>query len=127
MRRGLDQPLALAQRLGDELEVVIFEVAQAAMDQFGRRGGGVRGEIVALDQQYLEAVERGLARDGAAVDAAADDEYVISHGRRVADARVAVIFDRVSLAADPSRNRLTAPESGYIGAAARRDISFGQA
>ncbi len=37
------------------------------------------GKIVALDQQYLQPEQRGFARDRAAVDAAADDEKVVSH------------------------------------------------
>ena len=61
----------------DQLELVIFEVAQPAVDQLGRGRRGVAGEVVALDQQHFQAVERRLAGDRAAVDAAADDEQVV--------------------------------------------------
>ena len=36
VRRRAEQDLALGERLVDEAEVVLLEIAQAAMDQFGR-------------------------------------------------------------------------------------------
>ena len=74
------QHLALDQRLADQAELVIFEIAQPAMDQLGAgRGGGAR-EIVLLDQQDAEAAARGIAGDPGTVDAAADDQQIDGAG-----------------------------------------------
>ncbi len=81
--RGLHQPLALAQRLRHQLEFIIFQIAQAAMDQLGRGRGGVARQVVAFDQQHFQPQQRRLARNRRAVDAAADDEQVICHRCRI--------------------------------------------
>ena len=72
------QDLALGERLGHQAELVVLEVAQAAVDQLrgGRRGRA--GEIVLLDQQHRQAAPRGVARDAGAVDAAADHQQVVA-------------------------------------------------
>ena len=77
VRREPEQHLALGQRLGDQAELVVLQIAQAAVDQLGAPRRGVRGEIVLLDQQHLEAAAGGVARDAGAVDAAADDGEVV--------------------------------------------------
>ena len=76
VRRDRQQHFAFGERLGDQPELVVLEVAQPAMDQLGalRRSG--RGEIVLFGQQHGKAAARGVARDAGAVDAAADDEEV---------------------------------------------------
>ena len=73
----LQQHLALGERLGDQAELVLLEVAQAAVDQLGGRRRGRAGEIAALDQQHRQAAAGGVARDAGAVDAAADDQQVV--------------------------------------------------
>ena len=73
VRRDGEQHLALGERFGDQPELVVLEVAQAAVDELGaplRRG---RREVVLLDQQHRQAAARRVARDAGAVDAAADD------------------------------------------------------
>ena len=70
------QDLALDQRLADQPELVIFEIAQAAMDQLAAARRGALGEIVLLAQQHLEAAAGGVAGDAGAVDAAADDDEI---------------------------------------------------
>src|SRR5207245_5587910 len=73
----------LLQRLAHQRELVVLEVAQAAVDQLGRRRRGVRGEIVALGQRNAPATAREITRDAGTIDAAADDEYVnVDHRRR---------------------------------------------
>jgi len=80
VRRRAQQHLALGQRLAHQRELVMLEVAQAAVQQLGRRRRGVRGEVVALDQHHAPAAPGEVARDAAAVDAAADDEDVAVGG-----------------------------------------------
>ena len=73
---ALQQHLALDQRLAHQAELVVFEIAQAAMDQLGagRRGGA--GEVGLLGEQHLEAAARGIAGDAGTIDAAADDKQI---------------------------------------------------
>ncbi len=70
------QHLALAQRLPHQAELVVFQVAQPAMDQLAGGGGGGAGQVALLAQQH--ATGRGRRRPGRcrAVDAAADDQQV---------------------------------------------------
>jgi hypothetical protein len=76
MRRTFQQHLALAQRLAHQAELVIFQIAQATMDQLGAGGRGGAGEIVLLDHQDLEPAAGGVARNADAVDAAANDQEI---------------------------------------------------
>ncbi len=62
VRRGREQHLALLQRLAHEAEMKAFEVAQAAVNQLGAGGGGVRGEIVLLAEQYLRGARPAASR-----------------------------------------------------------------
>ncbi|OIQ76294.1 hypothetical protein GALL_420270 [mine drainage metagenome] len=73
MRRGAQQALALGQRRAHQRELEMLEIAQAAVNQFGRRRRGVRAEVVALAQQHAQAASGEVAGDAGAVDAAADD------------------------------------------------------
>ena len=77
MRRDIEQFLALGERLADQPKLVHFEVAKPAVDQLGARRRGMRGQVVALDQQHLQPAPGGVARDPGPVDPAADDEQVI--------------------------------------------------
>src|SRR5205085_4557245 len=76
VRRGGEHYLALSQALADQLELILLQVAQAAVDQFGGGGAGMAGEVVLLDQQHLQPAPGRVARDRAAIDAAADDEEI---------------------------------------------------
>src|SRR5262249_5580818 len=82
MRRVAQQNLALNQRLADQTELVIFEIAQPAVDQLRAGRGGGAGEIVLLDQQDAEPAPRGVARNTSTVDAAADDQEIDGPGSR---------------------------------------------
>src|SRR5687767_12787755 len=68
-----------------------LEIPQAAMDQLRARRGRMRGEVVLLHQQYVEAAPGGIARDADAVDASADDDEVIGRNpdRRILHVRCA--------------------------------------
>src|SRR5215471_19846972 len=77
VRRGVQQHLALSQRLRNQAELVVLEVAKSAVDQLGAPRRRVRGEVVLLDEQHLKAASRSVARDAGAIDAAADDQEVV--------------------------------------------------
>src|SRR3546814_10649682 len=55
----------------------MFEIAQPTVDQLGRGRGGAAREIAAFEQQHLRPAPGGIARDPAAVDAAADHREVV--------------------------------------------------
>src|SRR5882672_3086122 len=65
VRGDLEQRFALGERLGDEAEFEILQVAKPAVDELGRSRRGPRGEIALLDQQHLQAAPGGIARDAA--------------------------------------------------------------
>src|SRR3546814_20716347 len=71
VRRCLEQDFPLLQRLADQPELIIFEIAQPAVNQLGGGRTGMLGEIVLFDQEHLQLADRGVAGDGGAVDAAA--------------------------------------------------------
>ena len=77
MRRNMDQPLALLQGFPHKAELVIFQIAQSAMDQLGAGRGSVRRQIIALDQQDLEPAPNGIAGNTRAIDPAADHQQII--------------------------------------------------
>ena len=75
--RGVAQEhRALAQGLAHESEVAMLQVSKPAVDQLGAGRRGVRGQIVLLAEQHVEAAPRRVPGDAGAVDAAADDEQV---------------------------------------------------
>ena len=73
------QNLALGERLGDQAELELLEIAQPAMDQLRGRRRGRRRQIAALDQQHREPAAGSIAGDAGAIDAAADDQQVVAH------------------------------------------------
>ncbi len=74
--RRRPQRLAFDQRFAHQAELVIFEIAQPAMDEFGRGRGRPGGQIVHLGKHDGISAPGRIARDAGAVDAAADDENV---------------------------------------------------
>src|SRR5216684_1225463 len=80
VRGDPEQRFALGERLGDETEFEVLQVAKPAVDELGRGRRGRRGEIVLLDQQHLQAAPGGIARDTRAVDAAAYDQEIVTLG-----------------------------------------------
>ena len=77
VRRLMQDHLALRQRLVDQPEFEVLEVAQSTVDQLGAplRGGG--GNVVLLDDQHPEAAAGSVAGDSRAIDAGADDDEII--------------------------------------------------
>src|SRR3546814_12623024 len=61
VRRCLEQDFPLLQRLADQPELIIFEIAQPAVNQLGGGRTGMLGEIVLFDQEHLQLADRGVA------------------------------------------------------------------
>ncbi len=76
VRGDLPEDLALDQRLADQPELVIFQIAQAAMHELGRPGRGPAGQVIHFAQENGIAPADRIARDTAAVDAATNDRKV---------------------------------------------------
>jgi hypothetical protein len=76
MAGDAQQDLALGERLVHELELVLLEVAQPAVDQLRRRRRGGAARSARSTSIVDRPRPRRRARSGA-VDAAADDEQVV--------------------------------------------------
>ena len=77
MRGDLEEPLALGQRLVDQPEFVVFEVAQATMDELCRRRRRRFRKITHLAEKHLEAASGRVAGNPGAIDPSADDKEVV--------------------------------------------------
>ncbi len=76
MRRDLPEDFALDQRLADQPELVIFEIAQAAMHELGRPGRRSARQVIHFTKENGISAPGGIARDAAAIDAAPNDREV---------------------------------------------------
>ena len=76
VRRGVEQPLALSQRLADQVDLEVLEIADPAVDHAAVPGRGGARDVVLLDQQDRQSAHGGVARDGRAVDAGAQHDDV---------------------------------------------------
>src|SRR5580704_7696546 len=72
VRRNSPEDLALDQRLADQPELIIFEIAQATVHEFGRPGRRPARQIIHFAEKNRIAPSSRVARDSAAVDAASD-------------------------------------------------------
>ena len=63
VRRVAQRDLALGERLVDEPELALLEVAQAAVHQLGRLRRRAGREVVALDQRGAQAAGGRVERD----------------------------------------------------------------
>src|SRR5581483_10426284 len=77
MGGGSEQNLALDERLAHQAKLVIFKVAQAAVDELGRSRGGGAGKVAHFRQKDLQPAALRVTGNAASVDAAADDSKVI--------------------------------------------------
>jgi hypothetical protein len=82
VRRERDHDLTLEQRLADEAEVEVLQVAQAAVDELARAARGAGGEVVALDERDAVPARGRVERDAGAGDPAADHDDVEAVGRQ---------------------------------------------
>jgi hypothetical protein len=83
VRGGVQQHLAFGQRLADQPELVIFQIAQAPVYQLGRGRRRGAAEVPLLAQEHRQPAARRIARDAAAIDATADHGKVVGRLRTV--------------------------------------------
>ena len=75
--RGGEHTFAFGQRLMDQTKFIELEVAQAAMDQFCRGRRRAACEIVLFDKTHGKSASGRIASDGAAIDAATDNQKIV--------------------------------------------------
>ena len=75
-RDGLHQPGPLRQRLVDQREGELLQVAQAAVDQLAGPAGGAGREVAGLEQRHRQPAAGRVQRGTGAGDPAADDQDV---------------------------------------------------
>jgi hypothetical protein len=66
--REPDHQRALEERLSDQPEIEVLEVAQAPVDELRRPPGGPRGEVRALHQRHAVAAGGSVERHAGAGD-----------------------------------------------------------
>src|SRR5262249_51109179 len=76
MGRVVKQSAALVQRLVDEPDVATFEVAQAAVNQFGGKAAGARGEVALVDHPDAQTTQDRVEGHAGPGDAAAKNQQV---------------------------------------------------
>ncbi len=76
VRRQLDHQLALQQRLADQAEVEVLQVAEAAVDHLRGAAGGAGGVVAALQQRHRVAARGGVEGDAGAGHPAADHQHL---------------------------------------------------
>ena len=76
VRREGDHELALQQRLADQPQVEVLQVAQAAVNQLGGAAGGARGEVGTLGQRHAVAAAGGVEGHAGPRDPTADHHDV---------------------------------------------------
>src|SRR5262245_34840936 len=73
---SFEQDLPLSQRLANQAELVIFEIAQAAVNVFAGSRACALCEIALLAQDHAKTPAGGIARDSSPVDPSADDQKI---------------------------------------------------
>ncbi len=76
VRRYVEELLALGEGLAHEVELVVLQVAQTAVDQAGRPLGGPVRDVALVQEQHLQAAHGGVPGDAGAVDAGPDHDEV---------------------------------------------------
>jgi hypothetical protein len=76
--RDLPEDFALDQRLANQPELIVFQIAQAAMHELRRPGRRPARQIIHFTKKNRIASARGIAGDAAAIDAASDDSEVVN-------------------------------------------------
>ena len=72
----LVQDFAFPAGLMDQPQFEMFEIAQAAMDQFGGATAGAGGKILFFDESGFQTARGGIERDSGAGYTPADDQDV---------------------------------------------------
>src|ERR1700678_4436817 len=76
MGRDLPEDFALDQRLAHQPELIIFQIAQAAMHELGRPRRRSARQVIHFAKENRISASGGIARDTAAVNAAPYDREV---------------------------------------------------
>ena len=76
VRRQPEQDAPFPQRLADQAELSVLQVAQAAVHQPGRAARGAGREVVLLHQGHGQPARRGVQGDAGPGDPAADHQHV---------------------------------------------------
>jgi hypothetical protein len=76
MRALAEQAFALANRFADQVELSMFKISKAAMDDAGGAAGNSRSEIVLFDEQGAFSGAGTLPGYGNAIDPAPNDHHV---------------------------------------------------
>ena len=76
MRRDLPENFAFDQRLANQPELIIFQIAQPAVNELGRPRRCAARQIIHFTEENRISTPRRVAGDTAAIDAAADDSEV---------------------------------------------------
>src|SRR4051812_25251305 len=84
MRRDSQQNLSLPDRLVNQMELAVLEVANTAVNQPRRPPGGATGKIVALNERHPEPAHSSIPGCPTTGDAAADYQHVEFLGGEVA-------------------------------------------
>ena len=92
MRRDAPQHLALLQRLSHQAKLVMLQIAQPAMHQFGGGGRGRAAEVGLFGEQDAPAPSCRVARNASAVDATADDGDIVELAHGILPSRFAAAF-----------------------------------
>src|SRR5882757_4185956 len=82
--RDLPEDFALDQRLAHQTKLVIFQIAQATMHELGRPGRRPTRQVIHFTKENRVTPARRIARDAAAIDAAANDSEVENPIQRAA-------------------------------------------
>ncbi len=72
MRRAAQQNFALLKRMAHQGKIVVLQITQAAMDEFGAGRRSMLGKVVFLAQDNLQTTTGSIPCDAAAIDTAAN-------------------------------------------------------
>ena len=84
------QHFAFGQGFAYQAELVVLQVAQAAVDQLAAGRGGVLCQIVLFAKEHRQAASGGIGRDAHAIDATADHRQVVDFAQRGVEGGLAV-------------------------------------
>lgn len=74
------QYFTLGQCFAHQAKLVVFQVAQATVDQLAAGRRGVLGQVVLFAEEHLEAAPSGVGSDAHAIDTTTDHSEVIAVG-----------------------------------------------
>jgi len=78
VRRILPKDLSFHQCFAHESEFIMFQIAETAVDQFGRAGRRAARQIIHFSKENRKTTPYGIARDTAAIDPSANNEEVVN-------------------------------------------------